>query len=97
MIENVDSEGSVAYYPVFKYKIGALEFEKQSNVGGNKNRYTIEQQVKIFYNPDNYEDIYEESDKLVKTIGNIFILVGTGIIFITILIGVIVWYFYNMV
>ena len=80
---------SSTWHPVFEYSIGDLKFIKESNCGHSQSQFAIGETVEIYFNPENYHEFYVPNETIQKTLGVIFTIVGSVIIFIVISILVI--------
>jgi hypothetical protein len=82
---DMDRNYSSSWSPVFEYNIGELNFKKIYSYGESKSKYTIGQDVEIYYNPEDYNEYYIPSDDTPKTFAAIFCIVGAGVIIVGIL------------
>lgn len=82
--------GSSCLHPVFEYKIGELKFIKQSVYGSYRSKYTIGEDVKIYYNPENYDEYYIAGDSLPKIWATITTIMGIGAIMIAIVFAILI-------
>lgn len=87
---DMDNGYTVSWYPVFEYNIGEQKFRKESAYGESRSKYTIGQNVEIYYNPENYNEYYVPEITIPKKLSIIFIVAGTAAIMISILVVVIV-------
>lgn len=85
---------SYTWYPVYEYTIDGEKMTRKSNIGNGKNHFEKGQQVTLYYNPDNSEEIYvpeENAESLAvffKIMGIVFLIVG----FIPLVLIAILWY-----
>lgn len=84
---------SYTWYPVYEYTVDGQQITKKSNIGNGETRFEKGQQVTLYYNPDNLEEIYvpeenaESLAALFKVMGTVFLIVG----FIPLVVGIILW------
>ena len=67
---------SSTLHPVFEYTIGNQTFVKESSYGSSFTKYSIGQEVEIFYNPQNYHEYYVPGDNIPKVLGTLFTILG---------------------
>ena len=79
-----DDGYSTSWYPVIEYNVGELKFIKESPYGSSHSKYTIGQDIEVYYNPEDYNEYYIAGDNLPKTLATIFTIVGIGAIIISI-------------
>lgn len=80
---------SLTWIPVFEYDIAGQHFKVQSSYSSTDPKYTIGQDVKLYYNPDNFTEYIIAGDNGDKTIivilccmGMLFFILGLfGIVF----------------
>lgn len=78
------------WYPIYEYYVNGEPVVQKSEFGGNKDTFQQGQQVILYYNPDNPNEIYvpeenaEASAKVFRLVGNIFIVIGFVIIIVII-------------
>lgn len=78
--ENNDSDGhsySYTYYPVIEFKAGEETVNKKYSTGyGNRNKYSVGDQIDILYDPNKPTDYLIKGDKTSNMLGIIFIVAG---------------------
>ena len=67
---------TITWCPVFEYDIGEQHFRQTSNHSSNNCKYTIGQDVKIYYNPNNYNEYIVAGESISKTFALVFIFTG---------------------
>lgn len=85
------SNKGYSLHPVFEYYVGGLTFVKESFYGSSQPKYAIGQDVKVHYNPDNYNEFYIDGDTLPKTLGKVFTAVGIAALLVAVLSAILVW------
>ena len=84
LVRHRSNDGASTWNPVFEFSVGETKVRKKSMYGGTKSRYVVGQKMKIFYNPNNYNDFYAEEDTLPKTLATIFAVVGAVVLAISV-------------
>lgn len=76
-VDNVSSDGirTTSWYPVYKYVIGDLVYEKRSFMGSPSQDFTVGEMVTIYINPNNPNEFYCPKER-VSTIRKIFFFLG---------------------
>lgn len=74
------------WYPVYQYYIDDIYFEKTSDVGFSKKIFHKGQAVEIYYNPNDYNELYVEAAKTKKTYA-LYVLIGLLCITVAVVIG----------
>ena len=87
---NRDGEYTLSWYPVVEYNVGELKFTKESPYGSYQPKYTIGQDIEVYYNPEDYDEYYIAGDSLPKTLATIFTVVGIVAIFIAIISAILI-------
>lgn len=81
--------GSIRYYPVFEYRANGQFLRVESKVGSDRPAYQVNDEVPIFYNPDNKREFYVPGKSSARIIGAVFtaigILIALGIAVVTFL------------
>ena len=70
------------YFPIIEYKAGNKTVTKQSSIGSQSKKYSINDQVDILYNPDNIEEYTIKGDSTSNYLSIIFIIVGIIIVLV---------------
>ncbi len=83
LVRHRSNDGASTWNPVFEFTVGETKVRKKSMYGGTKSRYVVGQKMKIFYNPNNYNDFYAKEDALPKTLATIFAVVGAVVLVIS--------------
>lgn len=83
-----DSAGYM-YHPKIEYNVNEQEYVKISNFGTNPSKYEIGQEVEIHYNPDKCDMYYIEGDNTQKKLETIFTVVGSIVLIMAVLVGII--------
>lgn len=75
-----DSDGypsnTITWCPVFEYDIGEQHFRQELNSSSTKSKYSIGQDVKIYCNPNNYNEYIVAGETTSKTFAIVFIFTG---------------------
>lgn len=87
---NRDGEYTLSWYPVVEYNVGELKFTKESPYGSYQPKYTIGQDIEVYYNPEDYDEYYIAGDTLPKTLATIFTVVGIVAISIAIISAILI-------
>lgn len=85
-----DGEYTLSWYPVVEYNVGELKFTKESPYGSYQPKYTIGQDIEVYYNPEDNNEYYIAGDGLPKTLATIFIVVGIVAISIAIISAILI-------
>ena len=87
---STDDVYSPGWYPVFEYNIGEQKFIREYHYGSHQTRYTIGQDVEVYYNPEDYNEYYIGGDTLPKKFAIVLTLVGIVAIFIAIISAILI-------
>jgi hypothetical protein len=87
---NRDGEYTLSWYPVIEYNVGELKFTKESPYGSYQPKYTIGQDIEVYYNPEDYDEYYIAGDSLPKTLATILTVVGIVAISIAIISAILI-------
>lgn len=88
---------SYTWYPVYEYIVDGQQMTIKSNIGNGETHFEKGQQVTLYYNPYNPEEIYvpeENAESLMvffKIMGIAFLIAG----FIPLIVVVILWHNMN--
>jgi len=81
------------YFPVIEYEVDGMVLIKKIGYGtSNQEEFFVDQEIEIFINPNNKEEIYIEKQKKLKNIGKILIIIGIFAIFFQILLFLCFYY-----
>ena len=72
-----ENEFTYTYYPVIEYQVGDRTISQKSRSGQYPPKYTVGEQVEIYYNPNNVEEYIIKGDSTAKYLGIGFIVVGS--------------------
>ena len=80
--ENLEeSVKDVFYYPIFEYKVKQTKVVQKSKYGHTMKPYKIGQKVKIYYNPNNYNDYYVV-DEMLESYIYLMMIIGSILVII---------------
>lgn len=65
----------ISWYPTFKYEVNGYTIEKTSMYGSAKQDFYINQEVTVFYNPQNPNEYYVQEEN-VASICKVFLTVA---------------------
>lgn len=82
-----DGVATISWYPTYCFTINEEKIELSSLFGQSKQRFYVGQKVTIYYNPENYTDIYVPEEH-INIIGTLFIGVGAAILTATLLVAI---------
>ena len=72
------------WHPVIKFDVDNKQVKKEINIGTTKKKYEIGDKVIVKYNPNDINEFYIVGYNINK-LGNIFIIVGTAVLFIDVI------------
>ena len=82
--DNDSGHTTISWHPVIEYNIGELKIKKESAYGSYQSKYTIGQDVEIYYNPKNHSEFYIPGDNIQKILSATFTIIGIFAIIIAI-------------
>lgn len=85
---HIDEPESYMFHPVIEYSVNNEKYVKTHAYGAVPSKYEVGQEVEIHYNPENCEKYYIEGEKNQKTLGIVFTIAGSIIIFAGILVTI---------
>ena len=74
------------WYPVYQYYIDDIYFEKTSDVGFSKKMFHKGQAVEIYYNPNDYNELYVEVAKTKRTYA-LYVVTGLLCVGVAVIVG----------
>ena len=74
---STDNTYTDTYYPVIEYQVGDLTISHKSSFGQYPPKYTVGQQVEIYYNPNNVEEYIIKGDSTSNIVGIMSIALGS--------------------
>ena len=78
---STDDNGDLdyTYYPIVRYNAGERTITNKSNTGSGSPKYSINEEINEFYNPDKVEEYVIKGDNTTDFIGIIFIVMGAAV------------------
>ena len=73
----IEETYTYTYYPVIEFQVGDRTISQKSSFGQDPPKYTVGQQVEIYYNPNNVEEYFIKGDSTPQYLGIVFIGLGS--------------------
>ena len=84
-----NSSSTSSWHPVVEFSANGEIIEEESPFGSYQSKYVKGQKLSICFNPENHQDFYIEGDNVAKIASKVFIISGSGMLGIAIVLGII--------
>ena len=82
---NSSNRRTISWHIVFEFNAGDRKFIRESPYGCTKSKFSVGQEIEVYFDSENYNEYYIVGDDRKKEIGTVFIVLGISIIIIAIL------------
>lgn len=86
-LEHLSTEIGYSWHAIFEYTVNGQEVRKRDQTGSAKPKFEPGQKICLYVNPKNIEEYYWPEEKEEK-LGRAFMIMGAGILFLSVVVTV---------